>query len=227
MSEASSRVPNGNRSRYFLIGAAVAVLAVVLIVFYWRNMSDTPPEATYTQAEAYAPMEQAVAETVEVLPDFPGFSARGWYELPCSHSGVDDPDYTNIEISYSFSDEVSADALARQQYVGVLRDQWTQLGYSVEVDEGAGEFYDLSVVREDGIKLWYRVARVVSLKVQSGCVPASESSEIPYIPPSGGVVPGSANDGVADYFPDGIPTENLTADAVDPFATPTGVPSDE
>jgi hypothetical protein len=47
-------------------------------------------------------------------------------------------------------------------------------------------------------------------------VPVSELSEIEYIPPVGGIEPGSEQDNVDRYFPDGIPTDQ--AAAIDPFA---------
>jgi hypothetical protein len=182
---------------------------------------DSPPETTYTQAEAYAPMEEAAADVVAVLPDFPGFEKRVWTELPCNHDGKDDPDYTSIEIHYSMSIEDSGTAPAREEYVEVLREHWTGLGYEVtydETDELANGRTDrnLAAKREDGITLWYRVWGVVGLVIQSGCVPVSEVSEFEYIPPAGGIEPGGDMDRVEEYFPDGIPTDQ--AASIDPFA---------
>ncbi|WP_155829799.1 hypothetical protein [Glycomyces tenuis] len=197
--------------------AAIAA-AIVLTGCGVFGMSEEPPESEYTQAEAYAPMEQAVVDTIAVLPDFPGFTARSWRELPCSHNGVDDPDYTNIEISYSFGKELSADPKVREDYIDVLREHWAELGYTTRTDEGDGAgFHDLSVKREDGIALWYKVWDMVGLVVQSGCVPVSDKGEIEYIPPAGGIEPGSDGDIVEEYFPDGIPTEETSDEAVAPF----------
>ncbi|MEU5872436.1 hypothetical protein AB0A73_12870 [Glycomyces sp. NPDC047369] len=179
-----------------------------------------PPESEYTQAEAYAPMEAAAADAVLALPDFPGFDRRIWTELPCSHDGIDDPEYTSIEIDYEFTLEDSESELVRETYAESLRDHWTSLGYEItdEYETERGDRVDrgLVVQREDGIVLWYRVVGIVSLTVQSGCVPVSDPSEIEYLPPTGGIEPGSEDDLVGDYFPDGIPTDQ--AAAVDPFA---------
>lgn len=181
---------------------------------------DTPPESEYTQAEAYAPMEEAVTETAAALPDFPGFESRWWHELPCEHDGISSADYTNIEIEYSFTAEDSATELTREQYVDVLRDHWTSLGYEITRDEerqrGDRLDYDLVAKREDGISLWYTLGAYNAFLIQSGCVPVSDRSEIEYIAPAGGIEPGSDMDMVEDYFPDGIPTEQ--AAAIDPFA---------
>jgi hypothetical protein len=181
---------------------------------------NTPPESKYTQAEAYSPMESAAAEAVAALPDFPGFEQRSWGEIPCSHNGVDDPDYTNIEIRYDFSAETSGTDQVRAEFVDVLREFWTSQGYEITQDEettrGDRLDRDISAVREDGITLWYRVAGYTGLMIQSGCVPASDEGEIEYVPPTGGIEPGSEGDKLTRYFPDGIPTDQ--AAAIDPFA---------
>jgi hypothetical protein len=178
-----------------------------------------PPESEYTQAEAYAPMEAAVAESIAVLPDFPGFGWREWYELPCSHNGVDDPNYTMIEIAYNFSEEDSGSDLVREDYVAAFREYWESQGYEITADRETPleARVDRSLVaeREDGISLWYAVGRIAGLIVQSGCVPVSDPSEIEYIPPAGGIEPGSNQDSVERYFPDGVPADQ--AAAIDPF----------
>ena len=166
-------------------------------------------------------MEDAVADLVQALPEFPGFEKRSWNEMPCSHGGVDDSDYTNIEIRYLFSDEVSATTQVREAYLDALRDYWGEIGLDIHRDEssGTGKYHSIEARREDGINFYYRVANGVSLTIQSGCVSRSDVSELTYIPPSGGIVPGSEQDTVAHdshYFPDGVPTDQ--AAAIDPFA---------
>lgn len=181
---------------------------------------DQPPESRYTQAEAYAPMEAAVADSLTVLTDFPGFQRRGWRENPCSHNGIDDPDYTNIEIYYSMSTENSQSDLVRAEYVDLLRDLWESQGYEITTDDEdqleTRVDRSLVAVREDGISLWYAVGKYAGFIIQSGCVPVSDPSEIEYIPPVGGIEPGGEGDNVGDYFPDGIPTDQ--AAVVNPFA---------
>lgn len=186
---------------------------------------NSPPESTYTQAEAYSPMEDAAAEAVSRLTDFPGFERRAWVEIPCTHNGEDDPDYTNIEIQYSMTTEDSHLDRVRGEYVDVLREYWVSLGYEItyeETEEKSSGRIDrnLAVKREDGITLWYRVWDGVSLLIQSGCVPVSEPGEFEYIPPVGGIEPGGDKDRVEKYFPEGIPTDQ--AAAIDPFA---GIPA--
>jgi hypothetical protein len=203
--------------------AAVLAAASVLLLTSCSNAGeslDTPPESKYTQAEAYAPMEAVAAETVASLPDFPGFEQRSWGEMPCSHNGIDDPDYTNIEIRYDFSAETSGTDQVRNEFVDLLREYWTSQGYEIVTDESTtrGDRLDHDIVaeRDDGITLWYRVAGYAGLMIQSGCVPVSDKSEIEYIPPTGGIEPGGEGDKLSQYFPDGIPTDQ--AAAVDPFA---------
>lgn len=181
---------------------------------------DAPPETAYTQAEAYAPMEAAAAAAVAALPDFHGFERRLWSELPCTHHGVQVPGYTNVEIEYRFSLHDSGTALVRETYVAALREHWRSLGYAITSDKTTQlpDRVDRSLFarRGDGIGFWYWVAGYTVLRIQSGPVPVSDPSEIPYVPPTGGVPPGGRNDKVGKYFPDGIPA----AEAVNPFDSP-------
>jgi hypothetical protein len=192
-------------------------------------MGEEPPEATYTEAESFGPMEAEVAEIVAELPDFPGFNSRSWNELPCSHGGIDNAEYVNVEIRYGFDEAESATTTVRETYVSSLRERWTDLGYDIHRDEasGTGKFYSLEARRDDGINLWYSVATGVSLLVQSGCVPKSDPSEIEYIAPAGGLVPGSEWDTIDIEGVQGVP-EAPTEEAVSPFEesdspSPTGM----
>jgi hypothetical protein len=176
---------------------------------------EEPPESIYTQAEAYPAMEAAVAETVAVLPEFPGFEARLWLDHPCSHNGVDDPDYRSVEIEYQFSEANAQTPLVRDEYVEVLRDHWTEAGYEITLDDqlvGADrtERSLIAYAEERELELFYRVAYTVSLVITSGCMPVSELGEFAYVPPQGGIEPGSQDDFVDDFFPEGIPTEATT-----------------
>lgn len=181
-------------------------------------MGEEPPESTYTEAEAFAPMESAATEAVAVLPDFPGFESRSWNELPCSHNGIDNSDYVNIEIRYGFNDADSMTPLVRETYVDSLREYWEIQGYEIHRDEpsGTGKYYSLEARREDGINLWYRVSGGVSLLIKSGCVPKSDGSEIQYIPPAGGLAPGSKWDTVDIEGVQGVP-EGPSEEATSPF----------
>ncbi|WP_155830292.1 hypothetical protein [Glycomyces tenuis] len=212
------------------VASVVLAVAAILALTACSAVGDAlnqPPQTEYTQAEAYAPMEAVAAEAVESLTDFPGFEQRSWGEMPCSHNGIDDPDYTNIEIDYSFSLEVSETDQIREDYVEELREYWTAQGYEITRDEEST--YDdrldrnLVVRTDDGITLWYRVAGYVGLVIQSGCVPVSDLSEIEYVPPIGGIEPGGEGDKLDRYFPDGIPTDQ--AAAVDPFANTQAGPA--
>ena len=219
MSAAPDRA--GRRLRLAVAVAVIAALPATACSTTKDAMEAAPPESAYTQAEAYAPMEAAAAETVDALADFPGFEKRSWTEMPCSHNGIEDPDYTKIEIRYLFTLPDSESELVRDQYTEALRGHWTELDYTIATDEaveGADRTdRNLVAVREDGISLWYAVGGYVGLFIGSGCVPAGDKSEIEYIAPTGGIEPGGANDLVGDYFPEGIPA---TREAIAPFATP-------
>lgn len=178
------------------------------------------PESKYTEAEVFAPMEAEVAAIIEVLPEFPGFNSRIWNETPCYKDGDYTEERVGVEITYSFDAVMSADTLTRETYVEVLRERWTEQRYEITWDESSetGKFYNLEARREDGIKLWYAVATGTSLTVQSGCVPASDHSDIQYIPPSGSIVPGSSHDIMNDLKGaiQGYP-EKPQEEAVSPF----------
>jgi hypothetical protein len=210
----------GRRLRFALAAAVLATFPAAC-----SNpeelMETAPPASAYTQAEAYAPMEAAAAEAVAALPDFPGFEQRSWAEMPCSHNGVDDPDYTKVEIRYRFALPDSQAPLVREQYVDLLRDHWTGLGYEITTDDSVeGEERtdrNLVALREDGVSLWYAVGGYTGLFVNSGCVPVSDPADIEYVPPTGGITPGGSGDLVGDYFPEGVPTAR---EAIAPFEPP-------
>jgi hypothetical protein len=213
-------------------GAITAIVALAASSACSGGIMDNeeqPPASEYTEAQAFAPMVAEVAETVAALPDFPGFDSRSWNELPCSHNGIDNQDYVNIEIRYGFDDAASASPLVRETYVDTLRERWTELGYDIHREETTpdGEHTAIEARREDGINLWYRVAGGVSLLVQSGCVPKSEPGEIQYIPPAGGIVPGSKWDTIDIDGVQGVPEEPIEESA-SPFgdsgsASPPGM----
>jgi hypothetical protein len=202
--------------------AVLAVLATAAACSTRKEAMDTPPESDHTQAEVYAPAEAAVADLVEALPDFPGFEKRSWGELPCTHNGVEDPNYTTVEVRYQFSAEDSATPLVNEQYVDTLRERWTGLGYTITMDTTteveAGVYRDLAVITDAGVSIWYSAAYLATLMVRfGGCVPVSDKADIEYIAPAGGIEPGGKGDNVGEYFPDGIPAVH---EAVAPFDSP-------
>lgn len=205
-----------------LLAALAALLTTVTACSPMEKDMDTPPESEYKQAEVYAPAEAAVADLVNVLPDFPGFANRSWGEIPCSHNGVDDPNYTSVEIRYQFSAEDSATPLVNEEYVNLLREHWTSLGYEIARDDATegdgGTYRDIKTVTDNGVSIWYSAAYLATFMVSfGGCVPVSDKGEIEYLPPAGGITPGSDGDRVGNYFPEGIPTSH---EAVAPFDSP-------
>lgn len=218
--EEMSRAHRRGLIQFACAAVSAAVLAALTACSPDGGTVNEPPESEYTQAEAYAPMEAAVADSIAALPDFPGFGSRTWHQNPCSHDGIDDPDYVNVEIWYDLTEEDSQSDLVREDYVAVLRELWESQGYEITADDStqleSRVDHILSAKREDGISLGYAVGRYAGFIINSGCVPVSELSEIEYIPPVGGIEPGSDQDNVDRYFPDGTPTDH--AAAIDPFA---------
>lgn len=148
---------------------------------------EEPPESAYTEAEVYEVIDQAIADIAAVLPDFQGFNFRGQMWGDCTHNGEVVDGYTNVEISYTFNQEVSKTPLVRETYVDSLREFWTSKGYEITRDQATpdGENYSIEASREDGISYWYIVAPITGLKIFSGCVPSSPGSEMSEIAPPG------------------------------------------
>jgi hypothetical protein len=221
-----SRFASTCGKKYLAAPVLAMMLSISTAACTGEAMNEEPPDSQYSEAEVIPEMESAAAVIVAALPDFPGFESRSWSELPCSHNGVDDSDYVNVEIRYGFSDAVSSDPLVREDYVDALRAQWTGQGYELGMDESfsAGKNYDLEARRGDGIVFWYRVWEGVSLLIQSGCVPKSDPGEIEYIPPTGGLVPGSKWDTTLEGIqglPE-VPIEDSTEEATE-SGSPTGM----
>lgn len=177
---------------------------------------ERPPEREFDQSTGWNRMEEAAAEAIDGLPDFPGFEARHMQTLECTHEGVADEEYINLELSYEFSEDVSKDPLVRETYLELLRDKWEQANYDIHRDRpsGTGKNHSLEARRPDGINYWYWVAGLTQLKIQSGCMKAVEdwSPECPE--PLGGVAP--ENDQAAKRY---CGTDDTTeeADAIAPF----------
>lgn len=210
---------------------AVAAVAAAIATGGCMNTDDAPeapPERDFDESTAWTRMEDAAAEAIAGLPDFPGFEERMMLELSCKHDGEVDEDRVRFELTYMFSAEDSATDLVHEEYVRLLRERWTEAGYDVHRDEAYGEdpvFYDLEATRPDGVNYWLVAANYTSLTIQSGCVEKSaEPSACP--PPLGGVPP--ENDIAGRQACGGVydePTE--PAKAVAPFeeAPTAAVPS--
>jgi hypothetical protein len=187
--------------------------------------AETPPERDFDESTAWTRMEEAATEAIADLPNFPGFETRKLLELSCTHEGQTDSDYIQFELTYTFGAEDSATNLVHEDYVNLLREQWSEAGYDVHRDEAYGQdpvFHDLEATRPDGINYWLVAANYTSLTVQSGCVKRAASSECP--PPLGGVLPendiaGRQTCGGAYDEPTG------ETEAIDPFATGSESPS--
>lgn len=181
-----------------------------------------PPERDFDESTVVERLDEAVAEAIEVLPDFPGFESRSMSTQTCSHNGEVDEDYIRYEMTYQFSAEDSESELVHQTYVEVLRQAWTEAGYDIHRDETRGSddpHYIIEAIRPDGINYWVRAANYTNITVQSGCV--RRSSETPACTtPLGGVT--RENDlarisgtcaGTETVYPD----DTESADAMAPF----------
>ncbi|MBO3735833.1 hypothetical protein [Glycomyces niveus] len=186
-----------------------------------------PPERSFDQSTAWQVLEDAAAEAIADLPDFPGFEVRTMQLTYCEQYGETGKEYVAYELTYEFSDDVSADPLVRETYRELLREKWNSSGYDVHRDEQRGDdppFYSLEARRPDQVNYWYWVAGLTVLRVQSGCIKAAEGGEYnPDCPtPLGGVT--RENDRASKYCSNidtVYPGEETTSEAVDPFSTPS------
>lgn len=167
--------------------------------------------SAFDQSEAWERLEDALRETVEELPDFPGFEKRGIFRLDCAGN-----DKVVYEVHYAFSIETSQTSQVREEYPELLKQLWSEMGYEVhrdDVHEGLG-WRDVEARRSDGVNLWYPAWDGVRLVAQSGCIDRVEDFEEPCIAPLGGVT--EANDPTLKYCPDGYKSTEK-AEAVAPF----------
>lgn len=157
-----------------------------------------PPEREFDQSTAWLRMEEAVAEAIEGLPDFPGFYERSMLQTPCSHGGVVDEDYIGLELSYRFSDEDSLNMpVLHEPYRDLLREKWQEAGYEIVRDQERSAdpvLYELEALRPDGMQYWFTAFHRVTLTVQSGCIKRAAVTE-PCPAPLGGVVEDNAGRG--------------------------------
>lgn len=212
-------------ARTMAAGFAIMLAATVLGGCTLMNQ-DPPPAREFDEAESYPLLEQIVADTIAELPDFPGFYDR-IYMTPtdCGETLGDQYDgWVAVEIRYGFSTENSKSPLVREEYTGLLREQWKEAGFDIHQDEFDPEtgYGSLEAELPNGVNLWWWVAGGVSWRLQTGCVPATPDFELPdYIPPAGGVLP--ANDAAAQNRMN--PPEDTSTEAVDPFATESASPT--
>jgi len=187
---------------------------------------DPPPEREFDEAEAYPLLEQAAADTIAALPDFPGFESRRYLRPEdCGETlGSEYEGWVAIEISYGFSGENSALPLVRTDYTNLLRQIWEEAGFdvhrdSIDPETGNGS---LEAERPDGVNLWWGVAKGVSLTLQTGCIPATPDFDKPdYISPAGGTV--TTDHALAGDLMN--PPGDSTTEAIDPFATASESPT--
>ncbi len=221
-----------NRSRLMITRVLSAVVSIALAALALGGCSlmdqDPPPATEFDEAEAYLVLEQAAAEIVAGLPDFPGFNTR-WYMRPqdCGEAlGSRYEGWVAIEIGYGFSGADSALPLVRTEYADLLRESWQEAGYDVhrdDIDETTG-VGSIEAERPDGVNLWWTAAKGVSLTLQTGCVPQTPDFDKPdYLPPAGGSV--TIDDALAGALMH--PPTADTTEAVDPFATEPASPTTE
>lgn len=170
-----------------LAASAVLVLAVGGCVG-----APQQPTVDFGLDEAFVRMDEAVAQTITGLPEFPGFDSRTTLQLDCAVEGRE-----SYEISYAFAEESVGTELVTEAYFAVLEDHWTSLGWEVhgQRDDGAGGLIAIQGLRPDGVNVWY--ANVLGAGVLHSQVSCVEAEGTPVCgAPLGGVTP--ANDSTKD-----------------------------
>lgn len=189
------------------------------------NTTEQPPEREFDQSEAWTRLEAAAAEAIEGLPEFPGFEVRTLMIMGCGERDQYEEQWTSLELSYQFSEDISADPLVRETYLELLRDKWTEAGYEIHRDsqtDGEPPHYALEARRPDGINYWYWAAGYSGLSIQSGCVKSVENWEPECPEPLGGVTAENDRAAMKHCTPEESPTEET--DALAPFeGTPAAI----
>ncbi|THV40636.1 hypothetical protein [Glycomyces buryatensis] len=216
------RTSRSLRGSIIQVVAALAVVTLTGACMPSEREVQYPPEREFDQTTAWQRLEDAAAEAIADLPDFPGFDVRTMMVTNCEQYGENGTEYVQLDLTYKFSEEVSQDQLVRETYVDLLREKWNASEYNVHRDEQRGEdppYYSIEAQRPDGINYWYWAAGYVVFHIQSGCIKATEDGGNPPCPlPLGGVT--RENDR-ATKFCDSIgmvyPGEEESADAIAPF----------
>ncbi|WP_100448058.1 hypothetical protein [Glycomyces xiaoerkulensis] len=175
-------------------------------------MSRSLPELEFDLSEAFIRMDEAVAQTIDGLPDFPGFHKRTTLALDCPEEGRE-----SYEIAYTLPEETIGSDLVTKEYFAVLKEHWPSLGWEVhgERDDVDGNIANIQAIRPDGVNLWYQnqIGQIV-IHAQVACVEAEGHPVCG--PPLGGVKP--ENDSTKDCMVlSREELESKTADAVAPF----------
>jgi hypothetical protein len=175
-------------------------------------MSQGPPELEFNRGEAFLRMDEAIAQTIEGLPNFPGFQERTTLALGCSEEGRE-----SYEINYTFPEDTIGAELVTKEYFPVLKEHWSSQGWEVhgERDDVDGNIADIQATRPDGVNVWYsNMLGQAVIHAQVACV--EDEGEPVCGPPLGGVLPENDRTKYCTLeTPDD--SESETADAVAPF----------
>ncbi|SDL39017.1 hypothetical protein SAMN05216298_3763 [Glycomyces sambucus] len=190
------------------------------------DSSSEMPELEFTLDEAFIRMDDAVAETIAGLPDFPGFHERTTLKFECP-----DPDRESYEINYTLPESTIGSELVTEDYFAVLKEYWPSLGWEVhgEREYPDGAMKGIEAIRPDGVNVWYsNMLGQIVIHAQVACV-SPGGGPVECGPPLGGVLP---EDDRASHCTVVEPeeSEDASADAAAPFedgqavVRPFGVP---
>ncbi|SDE43678.1 hypothetical protein [Glycomyces harbinensis] len=175
-------------------------------------MSRDLPELEFNRGEAFLRMDEAVAQTIEGLPNFPGFQQRTTLKLECAEEGRE-----SYEVNYTFPEETIGSDLVTKEYFAVLKEYWPSIGWEVhgERDDVDGDIADIQATRPDGVNVWYsNVLGQIVIHSQVACI--EPEGEPVCGPPLGGVTP--ENDSTKDcVIETPEESESESVDAIAPF----------
>lgn len=185
-------------------------------------MPSGPRKLDFDLSEAFLRMDEAVAETIAGLPDFPGFQTRTTLKLECAEEG-----YESYEMNYTLPEDTIGDELVTQEYVEVLKEYWPSINYEVhdEREYPDGTPKALEARRADGINVWYsNMLGQIVIHSQAICVRAEGHAVCG--PPLGGVAPENDNtkgctvepaDWASEATDAASTTESATSEMMAPF----------
>ncbi|WP_205324344.1 hypothetical protein [Glycomyces sp. YM15] len=123
--------PSPRRSHFIpeAVVCSTALAGALLLgteVRQWAQASTEPlaPGGEYTEAGTWAALEQAVTETADAIPEFPGFTTRTLDVVPCDYTTPTGNATYRYELTYELRDGAPAPIAAR----------WTQGDFTLTYD---------------------------------------------------------------------------------------------
>jgi hypothetical protein len=177
------------RAKVDLIVSAVgtAVLIGLLVLNNTVNsVEHRHPAREFEAGEADARLDSALGPVLEVLAEVEGMPdpvRMHSDEVPCNDGAGWDDEWSDHNTGHYFEDrgavvDISPNAGAGRRAIEAVRTHLIDTGWDITRDEQpAAWLYDLSAVRDDGVRISFEVGRgLTALTAHTGCIENVESA---------------------------------------------------